>query len=129
MSQSSPHPITPKPAFQLPAADHDRRAWVAPAVATALLFFLGPAALFFGGLSPMATDACGPDNCSQALMTRLTLIEGTMFYGGLLTSGAWVTSWVLPWTHRWSMWRALAAALSLMPSLFVLMLVMSLPQG
>lgn len=51
----------------------------------------------------MATDSCGPDDCSQALMTRLALIEGTTVHGGLLTLGAWLTSWVPPRTHSWSM--------------------------
>ncbi|MGI5455792.1 hypothetical protein ACQEWB_21955 [Streptomyces sp. CA-249302] len=32
------------------------------------------------GLSAMATDACGPDDCSPALDSRLSLIYGTLSY-------------------------------------------------
>ncbi|MFI9822798.1 hypothetical protein ACIHFC_20330 [Streptomyces sp. NPDC052013] len=129
MSQMSPYAFAPQPPALLQPADRDPWAWVAPAIATALLMFLVPAALLFGGLSAMATDSCGPDDCSQALMTSLTLIYGTLFFGGFLTFGAWLTSWLLPWTPRWSVLRAWAAAVSLLPPLFVLTLVFTLPAG
>ncbi|MGX1270742.1 hypothetical protein [Streptomyces phaeoluteigriseus] len=108
-------------------ADQDRHAWVAPLVATVLLVFLGPAALFLGGLSAMATDSCGPDDCSSGLNTSLTVIYGILTVGGPVTLVAFVTGWALPWTRRWSAVRAWLAAGSLLPSLTVLILVFTLP--
>ena len=86
-------------------AERDPRAWVAPTVATVLGALLAPVAFLFGGLSVMATDSCGPDDCSQALTTTLNVIFGTLFFGGVLAGGAWLASWLLPWTRRWSAWR------------------------
>ena len=105
----------------------DPRARVAPLAATLLLVLLAPAALLLGGLSVMATDSCGPDNCSSALVTSLDLIHAALSFGGLLTVAAWVTAWTLPPTRRWSAARAWTAALSLLPSLFVVYLVCTLP--
>lgn len=119
-------PVPPVPRYR---ADRDPRAWVAPTVATALGALLAPAAFLLGGLSVMATDSCGPDDCSQALTTTLSVIFGTLFFGGVLAAGAWLASWLLPWTRRWSVPRIWLAVLSLLPWLFVLMLVFTLPEG
>ncbi len=81
--------------------DRDSRAWVAPLVATVLLLFLGPAAMVLGGLSAMATDACGPDACSSALMTQLDVIYGMLDLGMPLVLVALFTAWLLPWQRRW----------------------------
>jgi hypothetical protein len=123
------HTLAPVPPVRQYRTERDPHAWVAPAVATALGAFLAPAAVLFGGMSVMATDSCGPDDCSQALTTALTLVFGTLFFGGLLAAGAWLTSWLLPWTRRWSVLRAWLAGLSLLPWLFVLLLVFNLPAG
>ncbi|MCX4859316.1 hypothetical protein [Streptomyces canus] len=109
------------------ATDQDRRAWVAPLVATILLVLLGPAALFLGGLSAMATDSCGPDDCPSALMTSLTLIYGILESGILVTLPAFVASWALPRHRRWSALRAGLAAVAVLPPLTVLLLVFTLP--
>ncbi|CAM5550232.1 hypothetical protein [Streptomyces canus] len=109
------------------ATDQDRRAWVAPLVATILLVLLGPAALFLGGLSAMATDSCGPDDCPSALMTSLTVIYGILEFGILVTLPAYVASWALPWHGRWSVLRAWLAAVAVLPPLTVLVLVFTLP--
>lgn len=109
------------------AADRDPKAWIAPLVATVLLVFLGPAALLLGGLSAIATDSCGPDDCSPALNTQLSVIYGTLSFGTLPTLAAWITAWALPWQHRWSTWRIAAATIALLPPLFVLLLVFTLP--
>lgn len=114
-------PASPDP------AGRDPRAWIPPLVATVLLVFLGPVALFFGGLSAMATDACGPDDCSSALTTHLNLIYGTLDYGILPTLAALATAWALPWKLRWLPVRVLAAVATLLPALFVLLLVFTLP--
>ncbi|AZM61584.1 MULTISPECIES: hypothetical protein [unclassified Streptomyces] len=109
--------------------ERDPRAWVAPAVATGLGAMLAPLAVLFGGLSVMATDSCGPDNCSAALTNTLSVIFGTLFYGGILAGGAWFAAWLLPWTRRWSVPRLWLAGLSLLPWLVVLALVFNLPEG
>lgn len=120
----------PAYAAAVPVAPLDRRdpmAWIAPTVATVLLVLLAPTAVIFGGFSAMATGGCGSDGCSQALKTSLSLIYGTLFFGGILTHAAWVTAWALPWTRRWSVTRIWLAALSLVPPLLVLLLVFTLP--
>ncbi|WP_055688683.1 hypothetical protein [Streptomyces prasinus] len=109
--------------------DQDRRAWVAPTIATVLLTVLEPVALLAAGMSPMATDSCGPDDCSQALMTALDMVLWGTVLGGALTLCAWLTSWLLPWRTRWSVPRIWAAALSLLPPLFIVLLVFHLPEG
>lgn len=122
------HPAYAVAAVPVAPRDHrDPMAWIAPTVATVLLALLCPTALLLGGLSAMATDGCGPDHCSEALTTSLSLIYGTLFFGGFLTLGAWVTAWALPWTRRWSVTRIWLSAVSLLPPLFVLLLVFTLP--
>ncbi|MFI9252453.1 hypothetical protein [Streptomyces sp. NPDC053069] len=105
----------------------DRRAWVAPTIATALLCVLGPAAVVLAGFSVMATDSCGPDDCSAALNTSLSWIFGLLRYGGPLCIGTLLTAWLLPWTRRWSVTRAWTAVLAVLPPLGVLFLVFTLP--
>ena len=123
---------TSHPAYRpvrLPGPDRDRFAWIAPTIATVLLLVLAPPALLFGGLSVMATDSCGPDNCSQELETSLLMIWGTLHFGGFVTHAAVITSWALPWKRRYSTPRAWMAMLSLLPPLLVLLLVFNLPEG
>ncbi|WP_437093239.1 hypothetical protein [Streptomyces sp. enrichment culture] len=72
---------------------------------------------------------CGPDDCSQALTTSLTLTRGTLFLGGILTFCARLTARLLPWRTRWSVPRAWAAVVSVLPPLFVLAPVLTLPEG
>ncbi|WP_437028758.1 hypothetical protein [Streptomyces sp. enrichment culture] len=110
-------------------AEPDPRAWVAPAVATALGAFLVPAALLLAALSPMATDSCGPDDCSRALTTALALAHGTVLHGGVLAAGAWLAAWLLPRTRRWSVTRIWLAGLSLLPWAVALVLLLTLPEG
>ncbi|GHE10013.1 hypothetical protein [Streptomyces alanosinicus] len=105
----------------------DPRGWVAPTIATALMVVLGPAAVLLGGLSAMATDSCGPDDCSAALDTALTWIYGILTYGGAVSVGALLTAWLLPWKRRWTATRTWAALLALLPPLSVLLLVLTLP--
>ncbi|MFI9805440.1 hypothetical protein ACIHEJ_13900 [Streptomyces sp. NPDC052301] len=114
----------PEPADR---GERDPRAWVAPTVATALMLVSGPAALLFGALSAMATDSCGPEDCSDALNTALAWIYGLLSYGGPLALAALLTAWLLPWKRRWSVTRAWVAALALLPPLSVLYLVFTLP--
>ncbi|WP_153535261.1 hypothetical protein [Streptomyces sp. RB17] len=105
----------------------DPRGWVAPTVSTALMVVLGPAALLFGGLSAMATDSCGPDDCSAALDTALAWIYRLLTYGGVVSIAALLTAWLLPWKRRWTAARAAASLVALLPPLSVLLLVCTLP--
>ncbi|WP_069773846.1 hypothetical protein [Streptomyces sp. LUP30] len=115
-----------------PLHDHrdqrDPRARVAPLVATVLLVLLVPFAVGLGCLSAMATDSCGPDSCSSALMTSLTLIYGLLAYGGFFTFLAYVALWALPRTRRWAAPRAWLAAAAVTPPAAVLFLVLTLPR-
>lgn len=122
-------PAAPMSSVQRYRAERDPRAWVAPAVATTVGAFLVPVAFLFGAMSVMATDSCGPDDCSGALTTALTVIYGTLFFGNILAGAAWLASWLLPWTRRWSVPRVWLAGLSLLPSVFVLVLTFNLPEG
>ncbi|MDN0194158.1 hypothetical protein [Streptomyces sp. S.PNR 29] len=117
MTSTTADEITPRPA----------PFWTAPVIATVLLAVLWPAALFFGGLSAMATDACGPDDCSSGLMTSLSVIYGTLSYGGLFSAAAYVAAWALPRERRWSALRSWTAIAALLPPGLVLLLVFTLP--
>lgn len=116
--------LTAGPAY---ADTKDSGAVVIATMTTAVLVILGPAALMFGGLSAMATDSCGPDNCSAALTTSLTWVYGLLTYGGFLSLMALLTTWLLPWKRRWTTARVSAAALALLPPVGVLVLVCTLP--
>ncbi|WP_330340788.1 hypothetical protein [Streptomyces sp. NBC_00557] len=107
--------------------ERDPRAWVAPVIATVLMGVLGPAAVVFAGFSVMATDSCGPDDCSAALNTALSWIFGLLLFGGPLCLAALATAWALPWKRRWAVTRAWTAALALVPPAGVLCLVFTLP--
>ncbi|MFI5686694.1 hypothetical protein [Streptomyces sp. NPDC051636] len=109
------------------SAERDRRAWVAPLIATVLLGLLGPLAAILGGLSAMATDSCGPDDCSPALTTSLSWIYTILFFGGWVSFAALVTAWVLPWNRRWRALRLWSAVAMPVPPLAVLFLVFTLP--
>lgn len=80
-------------------------------------------------MSPVATDSCGPDGCSQTLTTALDVVLWTMLLGGVLTSCARLTSWLPPWRALRSTPGIAAAFLSLAPPLSVVLLVFDLPGG
>jgi hypothetical protein len=105
----------------------DPHAATALLTVSVLLVFLAPAAVFLGGLSWMATDSCGPDNCPADLMRSLDVISAMFSYGGPFTFAALVTAWSLPRTRRWAAARAWAAVTALLPALTVLFLVLTLP--
>ncbi|KUM82323.1 hypothetical protein AQI88_42360 [Streptomyces cellostaticus] len=108
-------------------AERDPRAWVTAVITTVLVAVLGPTAFTFACLSVMATDSCGPDDCSHALTTSLTWIFGMLFYGGPVAVAALLTTWLLPWKHRWSTARRWTAVIALVPPLTILLLVFTLP--
>jgi hypothetical protein len=49
-------------------------ACVAPTMATALAFFMTCFGMFAIGFAAMATDSCGPDNCSSDITVPLSLM-------------------------------------------------------
>ncbi len=112
-----------------PGSERDPHARVAPAVATVLGLLLAPPALFFWGLSDMATDSCGPDDCSPELTSALDVVDGALLLGGPLGLAAWVAAWLLPRTRRWAVPRLWLAGLSLLPWPVVITLVAGLPPG
>ncbi|WP_107091550.1 hypothetical protein [Streptomyces sp. MMG1533] len=121
----------PSPPYYVPYAipgpdDHDPRPMSAPLVATLLLAVIGPAALFLGGLSVMATDSCG-SRCPTALTTWLYLIYGTILFGGVLSLAALVTAWSLPRKVRYAKLRCWASTVAVAPSVLVIVLVFTIP--
>ncbi|MFF0023440.1 hypothetical protein ACWERY_33665 [Streptomyces sp. NPDC004082] len=126
--RTTPLPADEPPRTTPPPADEPhRRAWLAPVTASVLLLLLGPAALALGGLSFMATDSCGPDHCSPALMDSLAVIGWLLYFGGPFSTVFLVASWALPWKRRWAGTRAWAACGALLPPVTVLFLVLTLP--
>ena len=127
------HPNHPGPPYygyapyRVPGPDdYDHRTSTAPLVATVLLTVFGPAALFLGGLSVMATDSCGT-NCPTALTTWMYLIYGTIVFGGVLSLAALVTAWSLPRKVRYWNLRRWAAIATVAPSVLVIALVCTIP--
>ncbi|GGW56503.1 hypothetical protein CP966_16310 [Streptomyces galilaeus] len=115
--------------YRVPSPDDfDHRTSTAPLIATVLLTVLGPAALFLGGLSVMATDSCGSD-CPTALTTWLYLIYGTIVFGGVLSLAALVTAWSLPRKVRYWNLRRWAALITVAPSVLVIVLVCTIPSS
>ncbi|PHQ49617.1 hypothetical protein BLA24_26725 [Streptomyces cinnamoneus] len=110
-------------------ADRDRHPWLAPGWATGLALLLVPVAVLFGGLSPMATDSCGPDHCSRALNQALAGIVWCLYATFTATPLMLLVSWALPPRMRYAAARRLAAWCALLPPLAVILMVFDLPQG
>ncbi|GAA0453168.1 hypothetical protein GCM10009544_14960 [Streptomyces stramineus] len=109
-------------------ADHDENASSAPLWATALAVLLAPVTLLFGGLAPMATDGCGPDNCSAALDRALSLVTGGLYATFFVTPALLLTSWVLPRRMRFAKARRAIAWCALLPPVTVILTVFGLPE-
>ncbi|MCD9144937.1 hypothetical protein [Streptomyces albireticuli] len=108
--------------------DRDEKAGSAPGWATLSALLLAPVALLFGGLAPMATDGCGPDNCSQALDTALAGVMGGLYAMLAGTPALLLTAWLLPRRVRFSTARRIVAWSALLPPLFVILMVFTLPE-
>ncbi|MBT2385940.1 hypothetical protein [Streptomyces sp. ISL-11] len=114
------HPLGP--------ADRDENAWGAPGWATGLALMIVPVALLFGGLAPMATDSCGPDNCSSALNRALAGVLGGLFATVIGTPAMLLAGWVLPRRMRFAKARRIIAWCALLPPLIVILMVLGLPE-
>ncbi len=96
---------------------------------TLVVLLLAPVAFVFAGLSVMATDSCGPDDCSAALDRALDAIFVLLPVGGLVSLAALVCCWALPWKVRFAVWRGWAAVLAVVPHVVVIVMVLTLPEG
>ncbi|NJP81230.1 hypothetical protein HCK01_28705 [Streptomyces sp. AA8] len=100
----------------------------APLWATVLAVLVIPVAVVFGSLSPMATDSCGPDNCSRALDGALALIKYGLFTTVIGTPVLLLTSWFLPRRMRYATARRYLAWCALLPPVMVVLMVLGLPE-
>ncbi|MFD0338360.1 hypothetical protein ACFVH0_06635 [Streptomyces sp. NPDC127117] len=92
-------------------------AWAAPMIATVLSFFLTCFGMFAIGFAAMATDSCGPDDCSSDITVPLGLMAYGLYATPFVTPLALITAWVLPWRPRWTAARMCAAAIAVLPGL------------
>ncbi|MCX4846258.1 hypothetical protein [Streptomyces sp. NBC_00893] len=96
-------------------------AWAAPTIATVLSFFLTCFGMFAIGFAAMATDSCGPDNCSSGITVPLSLMAYGLYVTPFITPLALVAAWVLAWWRpRWTTARLCAAAIAVLPGLTAL---------
>ncbi|MER6450485.1 hypothetical protein [Streptomyces venezuelae] len=104
-------PTTPTSTPTTPDTSRDRRAFVAPLVATLLTLPTAAVALFFAGISPMACDSCGTaasDRFDASYEVAFTVFG----FGLLVVLVLLVAAWVLPWQRRYAaarVWCAVAA--------------------
>ncbi|MER5460376.1 hypothetical protein ABT010_06720 [Streptomyces sp. NPDC002668] len=111
-----------------PARDprtHDGKAVVVRIVAGVLLVPLLMIDMFFVGLSPMATDSCGPDNCSDAL--NQSLIAAPVFW--LAAVVMLLVTWGLPARPRFRAARGWLAVASGVSGLATIAILANLPTG
>ncbi|MBT2406575.1 MULTISPECIES: hypothetical protein [unclassified Streptomyces] len=106
----------------------DENSSAAPVWVTVLAVILVPVALLFGGLAPMATDSCGPDNCSLALDQTLGVVSGALFATFTATPALLLASWLIPGRRRFATARRAVGWCALLPPLTVILLVLGLPQ-
>ncbi|MCK1821605.1 hypothetical protein MTQ10_18800 [Streptomyces sp. XM83C] len=127
-----PHPGYRHTAYRpvvLPDPDRDRHAWIAPTAATVLVLVLAPLALWYCLVVATQPADCGGTGCGQARNTALQLVYVTLYVSPVVTKAALITSWALPRKRRWRTLRAWMAVVALLPVLFVLLLLVTLPAG
>ncbi|MFG2499285.1 hypothetical protein ACGFSB_13895 [Streptomyces sp. NPDC048441] len=100
-----------------------------PFLTTLALMLLAPIAFGLAGLSVMATDSCGPDDCSPQLMGTLDAIFVLLPIGGLVSLVSLVICWALPRRVRHVVRRRWVAMLAIAPQLLIILMVMGLPEG
>ncbi|GHF45743.1 hypothetical protein GCM10010359_55480 [Streptomyces morookaense] len=103
----------------------DDKAWCVRGVTALLVLPLLALDLMFIGLSPMATDSCGPDHCSAALMTSLAVAPVVWFVAAALL----VLTWALPSRPRYGVTRGVAAAGAFAAGALVIGILANLPMG
>ncbi|MDT0453938.1 hypothetical protein [Streptomyces hesseae] len=116
-------PRTTIPLYTLP--DVDSKAWVTSALAAVVMLPLLAFDLMFIGLSPMATDSCGPDHCSAAL--NHALLAAPIVW--LVALALLITTWALPSRKRFREPRVITALLSAAAGLACLSILANLPTG
>ncbi|MEV4439264.1 hypothetical protein AB0K09_09605 [Streptomyces sp. NPDC049577] len=115
-------PLTHDPGLD---RDRDRTAWTVRAITAVLLLPLLAIDLFFIGLSPMATDSCGPDHCSAALNDSLATAPVVW----LIAVALLIVTWALPSRRSCREGRVLAALFSALAGLATLGILANLPTG
>ncbi|MEV4743973.1 hypothetical protein [Streptomyces sp. NPDC049555] len=103
----------------------DDRAWLVRSLTTLVMLPLLFMDFVSIGLSPMATDSCGPDHCSQALNNALMAAPILWLTAVVLL----IVSWVLPSRTRFSPARTTTAVLSLGAGLLTFAVLANLPNG
>ncbi|MEX2984667.1 hypothetical protein [Streptomyces sp. C36] len=106
-------------------ATYDRRAGLLRGVATVVMVPLLMIDLFFLGLSPMATDSCGPDHCSAALNRSLATAPVVWLVSAVL----FIATWALPARPRFRQARAWTFVAALVSGLMVIAILADLPTG
>ncbi|MFE6666740.1 hypothetical protein ACFVFH_24650 [Streptomyces sp. NPDC057697] len=91
--------------------------WVAPMTATALSFLLIGFGAFAIGFAAMATDSCGPDDCSWRITVPLDLMGYGLYAAPFVTPFALIVLWVLALCRRWTVARRSAMVIALLPGL------------
>ncbi|MGW1200614.1 hypothetical protein ACWD4B_32945 [Streptomyces sp. NPDC002536] len=109
----------------LDAPPYDGKAWCVRGVTALLVLPLLAVDLFFIGLSPMATDSCGPDDCSDALMTSLAVAPVVW----LVAAALLVVTWALPSHPRHGATRGAVAAGAFAAGALVIGILANLPMG
>ncbi|MCX4533550.1 hypothetical protein ACWD4L_23725 [Streptomyces sp. NPDC002596] len=109
-------PLLPRVMRPAPVAQ-STTAWVAPTIATVLAAILTFIGVFTLGFAVMATDSCGPDNCSSDITVPLGLMGYGLYASPFVTPVALITAWALPWRPRWAAARRWAAAVAVLPGL------------
>ncbi|GAA2707330.1 MULTISPECIES: hypothetical protein [Streptomyces] len=103
----------------------DGRAWLVRSLTTLVMLPLLALDFVFIGLSPMATDSCGPDHCSQELTNALAAAPVLWLTAVVLL----IASWALPSRTRFSSARTTMAALSLAAGVLTFAVLANLPNG
>ncbi|MFG3528775.1 hypothetical protein ACGF8B_18770 [Streptomyces sp. NPDC047917] len=114
MENSHVHVRRPAPA----APARRLNACVAPMIATVLAFFMACFGTLAIGFATMATDSCGPDNCSSDITVPLGLMACGLYVTPFITPLALIAAWVLACRrpHRTTA-RLCAAAIAVLPGL------------
>ncbi len=105
--------------------DHDSWAWVVRTVISVVMLPLLGIDFFFIGLSPMATDSCGPDHCSDALNDALLAAPVVWLVALVLL----IVTWALPSRTRFRDARLITALFSVAGGFATFSILANLPTG
>ncbi|MCK1822492.1 hypothetical protein MTQ10_23490 [Streptomyces sp. XM83C] len=104
--------------------DRDPPAWVAPAVASAVLLACSPCVLLIVGMFLLLVGNHCEDTCGQGPDPALLAVAGVILYAAWLPVATLITSWALPWKRRWSKLRVVLAVPAASPVLLLALLTL-----